>query len=391
MTSSVRRAEGFVRYAVAVQYHGANFLGFTYQGAQEIELGYPSVEGRLRTSLSEMFVYENIQVSSRTDRGVHALRNTFHVDIQQDSDDESKTKEVLNKLRRGLNFHLARQTDQWHRHPHQQLDDDDDDDEEEGKKREASSLSYNGQSRKRGRYSFDNELRILSAARAPDYMINDFVSQDPSQPPMVDWNARFSATQRIYVYRILSFRNLDGHWGVPFEWDRSWSIRIGDSNNAVGDTASNNRQHGMMDVNAMQKAANHLVGTHDFSTFRGSGCQRQSPIVTLQSIQIRAQPYGTLMGGIIANTFNDNQYFNDNDYDYDDLSPSLVTIQVVGDAFLYRQVRNLVGCLVEVGKGKLKAEHVKDLLNARDRSMAPTMAPAHGLYLVNVQHGDFHF
>jgi tRNA pseudouridine38-40 synthase len=67
----------------------------------------------------------------------------------------------------------------------------------------------------------------------------------------------------------------------------------------------------------------------------------------------------------------------------------LVTIQIVGDAFLYRQVRNMVGCLVQVGQGKLQATQVQDLLESKNRSEAPTMAPAHGLFLVDVRHGEF--
>ena len=71
--------------------------------------------------------------------------------------------------------------------------------------------------------------------------------------------------------------------------------------------------------------------------------------------------------------------------------PQLVTICIVGDSFLYRQVRNMVGCLVEVGKERLGANEIAELIEARQRSQAPSMAPAHGLFLVDVQHGDFQF
>ena len=70
---------------------------------------------------------------------------------------------------------------------------------------------------------------------------------------------------------------------------------------------------------------------------------------------------------------------------------NLVTIVVTGRSFLYHQVRNVVGCLVEVGRGKLTPEHVKGILEKRDRSCAPGMAPPQGLFLVDVEHGDFRF
>ena len=59
---------------------------------------------------------------------------------------------------------------------------------------------------------------------------------------------------------------------------------------------------------------------------------------------------------------------------------------IQGDAFLYRQVRNIVGCLIEVGKNQLSSEDVRGILLARDRSKAGVMAPAHGLFLANVEH-----
>jgi tRNA pseudouridine38-40 synthase len=70
-------------------------------------------------------------------------------------------------------------------------------------------------------------------------------------------------------------------------------------------------------------------------------------------------------------------------------SCQLVTILFSGNSFLYRQVRNMVSCLVKVGRGRLKPAEVQSILAARNRSRVPGMAPAHGLYLVDVQHGDF--
>lgn len=368
---SLRRLDGFKRYALAVQYHGSSFLGFSYLGKYEDCIlengtdlrGYRSVEGRIREALDSIFgdSWENIQVSSRTDRGVHALKNTFHVDIQGES--EQAQLLVLKKLQKGLNHSLTRQGT--------------------SRSRTGESSPDTGGMRKRNqqsgyslfedddwrRHSISDEVRILSAKPAPDYMGNPFVMQDPNQPTEVDWNARFSATQRTYIYRILGFDDMDSEWGIPFEWDRSWRIRWKDT---------------PLDVKAMQQAAKILEGTHDFSSFRGGDCQRLSPVVSMKSIQVQSMSYGPppLWGINEAGLLN---FGGGTPYQ----SPRLITVSIVGTSFLYRQVRNMVACLVEVGKGRLKPSDVEEILNAKDRRQAPGMAPPQGLFLVDVQHGDF--
>lgn len=145
------------------------------------------------------------------------------------------------------------------------------------------------------------------------------------------------------------------HWlGYDlFEWDRSWCVDE------------------PLDHDAMESAGRVLLGRHDFTSFRSAGCQRASPIMTLQDLQIHTQR-PTLVGP-----------------SSDDDSVILVTIRLTADSFLYRQVRNIVGCLVQVGRGRWSVDDVRQLLAARDRTQAPSMAPAHGLFLIDVQHGDF--
>jgi tRNA pseudouridine38-40 synthase len=362
---ALRRADGFRRYAISVQYHGASFLGFAQQKNQEdcvmpdgTDLrGFRSIEGRLREAF-EVFVgqerYENIQVSSRTDRGVHALKNTFHVDILHK--DEKDTIGFPEMLRRALGYHLSRQETSR--------------DQERAKAsrgRRKQQLSHTFLGDEWSRHSVNQELRILSAARAPDFMVNHFSEVDLSQPPQVDWNARFSATERTYVYRILHFSG-DNEWGAPFEWDRSWRLR--------GDKFC---------VESMKEAAAYLQGTHDFSSFRAAKCQRASPILSMRNIDVQSQPYGGSLlwdaaGGLLGiGNADENSH------------AQLVTIKFVGNSFAYRQVRNMVGCLAEVGRGRLQPSEVQDILVAKDRVSAPAMAPAHGLFLVDVQHGDFQF
>ena len=120
--------------------------------------------------------------------------------------------------------------------------------------------------------------------------------------------------------------------------------------------------HTPLNVIDMQEAAHNLVGQHDFTSFRAAGCKRFSPVVAIQDIHM----------GIPT-----------------DNSTQLVTIAITGNSFLYRQVRNMVGCLVTVGKGEVAPQEVKDILERKSRRFAPVMAPAHELFLVDVQHGDF--
>jgi tRNA pseudouridine38-40 synthase len=186
----------------------------------------------------------------------------------------------------------------------------------------------------------------------------------------VDWNARFSATQRTYIYRILSFAGIGSEWGVPFEWDTSWKIRGNGS---------------PLDIGAMQKAAHILEGTHDFSSFRGANCQRKVAVVRMDSIRVNSYPYGPpALWGM------DQEGLLSLGKGASCVSPQLITVSFVGNSFLYRQVRNMVGCLVDVGRKRINPGDVEELLHAKDRTLAPGMAPPQGLFLVDVQHGDFH-
>ena len=379
---SLRRADGFRRYALSVQYHGASFLGFSYQGSNGEDCilpdgtdlrGFRSVEGRIREGLTDFLgcdgerLFENIQVSSRTDRGVHAVKNTFHVDIRHDeSYTRSSTKEFADKLQRGLGYFLTRQRNSWDYDRGQII----------GKRRRKQAPQHSFLGEDWMRLSPAHDVKILSVLPAPDLMRNHFADHDPSQPAFVDWNARFSATERTYIYRILNSYGDHSDYGAPFEWDRSWRIQ----------------SQKPLNVEDMQQAASLLQGTHDYSSFRGRNCQRDSPVVTIHSIDIESQPYGeTLLwgggGGMLGLGCKNRN--NANTTKHGRPAVALVSIKLVGNSFLYRQVRNMVGCLVEVGLGKLKPQEVHDILQARDRSAAPRMSPAHGLFLVDVQHGDF--
>lgn len=111
--------------------------------------------------------------------------------------------------------------------------------------------------------------------------------------------------------------------------------------------------HLPLDVTAMQKACDFLLGEHDFSAFRASECQAKSPIKTMHIAS------ATRQGAYIKFCFSAN-------------------------AFLQHQVRNMVGALIYVGKGALQPQDMQNLLQQKDRTLSPPTFSAHGLYLTSV-------
>ncbi|WP_353398469.1 tRNA pseudouridine(38-40) synthase TruA [Pseudophaeobacter arcticus] len=149
-----------------------------------------------------------------------------------------------------------------------------------------------------------------------------------------EWHARFSAIERQYLFRILIRRAPATH-----DAGQVWQV-----NNDL-------------DVDAMQEAANHLLGNHDFTTFRSSICQAQSPQKTLDELRIER-----VMG----------------------LSGPEVHFHVRARSFLHNQVRSFVGTLERVGAGAWEPQDVKSALEACDRAACGPVCPGHGLYLARV-------
>lgn len=149
-----------------------------------------------------------------------------------------------------------------------------------------------------------------------------------------DFHARFSAVERRYLFRLVSRR-------APITHDRGrvWQVR-----NAL-------------DLRAMQAGAEHLIGLHDFTTFRSTMCQAKSPVKTVDEIMITAQP---VPGGV--------------EYRF--------TLRA--RSFLHNQVRSIVGTLERVGAGSWKPDDVRDALAARDRAACGPVCPPEGLYLTGV-------
>lgn len=148
-----------------------------------------------------------------------------------------------------------------------------------------------------------------------------------------DFHARFSARLRTYRYVIYNARLRSALLA-----DRAWWL------------------YRQLDVDRMQAAANHLVGEHDFSTFRAAECQARSPVRRVDVARV------TRTG-------------------------RLVCLEIRANAFLHHMVRNIVGTLTRVGGGEAEPSWVAEILDRGDRRLAGMTAPAGGLYLLAVDYG----
>jgi tRNA pseudouridine38-40 synthase len=160
-------------------------------------------------------------------------------------------------------------------------------------------------------------IAILAAEEAPD-----------------DWHARFSCTGRRYCYRIVNRRA-----PLALEAGRAWRVPV------------------VLHADVMNKAAQVLVGRHDFTTFRSAHCQAESPVKTLDRLIVRR------LGEVIE-------------------------IEAAARSFLHHQVRSMVGCLELVGRGKWTKADLKAALQARDRAALGFNAPPDGLYFVEAVYED---
>lgn len=150
------------------------------------------------------------------------------------------------------------------------------------------------------------------------------------EKPM-DFHARFDCTGKKYIYRILNDKFPD-----IFRRDRCWHIEK------------------PLDTGLMNEAGTYIVGTHDFACFQAAGGQeRKTTVRTVHSLSVEKEEKD-------------------------------IVITIEGDGFLYNMVRIITGTLVEVGKGKLDPEILKNIIDSRDRQMAGPTAPPQGLYLAEV-------
>jgi tRNA pseudouridine38-40 synthase len=130
-----------------------------------------------------------------------------------------------------------------------------------------------------------------------------------------------------------------------------------------------------LDVDAMQKAAQYLVGEHDFKSFASSKDNRESTVRTILRCEVSP-----------SFVVRHSSFESETSHESRDTRPEWISVDVEGDGFLYNMVRNIVGSLVEVGIGRWPPEKMKTVLEARDRTAAGPIAPAQGLCLMKVEY-----
>jgi tRNA pseudouridine38-40 synthase len=180
--------------------------------------------------------------------------------------------------------------------------------------------------------NFQTSSSLPADAWAPalNHLLPSDIRVLTSEEVPVDFHARFSARGKIYKYRILN-----RHAPTALYRNHAWHVAV------------------PLKVNPMRKAAGLLIGKHDFSAFRGSGCGAKSPIRTVRRVEIKK-------------------------------SGDFIEIWIEADAFLQYMVRNIVGTLVEVGLNRYAPADVAMMLKSCDRTRSGRTAPPHGLCLHTV-------
>ena len=186
--------------------------------------------------------------------------------------------------------------------------------------------------------SFNSKIKIQKSKIR--YVLNNLLPEDIRAVKVEEvgekFNARFSAKSKQYEYLIAI------GWDFPVHLRKlAWQVKL------------------PLKLSAMRRAAKALVGRHDFTSFCAAGAREGSKVRTIYGIAIRkVKRYGV----------------------------ELLAIEVKGNGFLYRMVRNIVGTLLEVGAGRIAPDEVAGILKAKDRRKAGCCAPSRGLYLIRVNY-----
>lgn len=159
----------------------------------------------------------------------------------------------------------------------------------------------------------------------------------------LDFHPRYSAKSKIYSY-IISFAGSCSIFIKRYSWQVPYRL----------------------DCDLMREAGDYLIGKHDFSSFRTSGCNSKNPVRTISKIIISEFSSINFMG-----------------FSFDS---SIIKISIEANAFLRHMVRNIVGTFVEVGRGKFSVSRIKKILELKDRRVSGPTAPASGLFLEEINY-----
>ncbi len=191
-----------------------------------------------------------------------------------------------------------------------------------------------------------------------------------------DFHPRYSAKNKTYSYLITPVNTFSPTPSPPALEGGGWGR--GDFRSPVSSSVDKSIAYSVflkryswqvlynLNCDLMREAAECLVGTHDFSCFRASGCSSKNPVRTIFKLEIAEFPFINFM----------NFKFN----------TPLIKISIQADAFLRHMVRNIVGTLVEVGRGKQPVSYTKEILDLKDRRFSGPAAPAHGLFLEEINY-----
>jgi len=317
MRSSSRSIARAPRYLAWLEYDGAALHGFQRQADGASPTAQGAFDSALRAFAGDRADVRSVG-SSRTDVGVHALRNAVHFDLLRFASLRERSDAAdARRVRLGLNSHLSR---------------------------------------------INNAVNVVECVRVDD--------MNP------EFHARHDAIERKYAYDIVVG---DARRASVFDRGRAWYVtrdrrpRFGFVDTVDGRWRMRSSRPGFwtcgdaLDVGAMRDAAREFVGALDFSSFRAKGCQSTSALRSVTSVEV---------------------------YETHAMYPSSVSLEVeqrirvavAAPSFLYHQVRLIVGALKAVGAGDIAPRDVREILNARDPSLAPQLAPACGLYLTDVSY-----
>lgn len=175
-------------------------------------------------------------------------------------------------------------------------------------------------------------IKVLNSSLPDDISIVDAINVSG------DFHAKNSTRKKTYRYLIY-----ESEFKSPLLDKRAWHVK------------------GNLNIRSMKNAAKYLKGKHDYECFRAAGCGAKDAIRKIEKIK-----FSEVKSSLFFNT------------------GKIYYIEFTGDGFVRHMIRNIVGTLVEIGKGRFDAKDVREMLNSRDRSKAGICAPACGLYLAKV-------
>ena len=209
-------------------------------------------------------------------------------------------------------------------------------------------------------------VKAINSLLPPDIVIRSAEYVPP------EFHARYSAKSKVYQYAILTSERPS-----PFLRNYVWYVRK------------------PLNIPSMQEASEYLIGTHDFSSFRASACSAKSPVRTLDRLEITHVPPSAIAGlgsACIERSEKNPAYRDRRDF----LIPlnrlpctgTMILFTFEARSYLQHMVRNIIGTLNDVGRGRFKPSDVREIIEKKDRRYAGPIAPPQGLFLFSVRYDN---